>query len=80
VVLEDLRVKEMNASSKGSVEALGRNVCQKAGLNKSMLDLTKCWHEFRRQLAYKLAWAEGGCFCWCRRTIPRRPARMAAVI
>jgi len=57
VVLEDLAVKNMSASAKGTVENPGRNVRQKTGLNRSILD--QGWYEFRRQLEYKLAWAGG---------------------
>jgi putative transposase len=57
VVLEDLRVRNMSASAKGAVDEPGRNVRQKAGLNKAILD--QGWHAFRRMLAYKLAWAGG---------------------
>ena len=57
VVLEDLRVQNMTASARGTVEAPGRNVAQKAGLNRAILD--KGWGELDRQLAYKLAWAGG---------------------
>ena len=44
----------MTASAKGTREEPGRNVTQKAGLNRTILD--KSWGELRRQLAYKLAW------------------------
>ena len=57
VVIEDLKVKNMSASARGSAAAPGRNVRQKAGLNRSILDAS--WGEFARQLEYKLAWAGG---------------------
>lgn len=57
VVIEDLKVRNMSRSAAGSVEAAGRNVRAKSGLNKSILD--QGWFEFRRQLAYKLAWYGG---------------------
>ena len=57
VVMEDLQVRNMSASAKGTQENPGRQVRQKAGLNKAILD--QGWYEFRRQLAYKLAWAGG---------------------
>lgn len=60
VVIEDLKVRNMSRSASGTVEAPGRNVRSKAGLNKSILD--QGWFEFRRQLAYKLAWL-GGQLC-----------------
>jgi putative transposase len=52
--MEDLRVCNMSASAKGTVEAPGR---QKPGLNKAFLD--QGGYAFRRVLAYKLAWAGG---------------------
>lgn len=57
VVLEDLRVRNMSASAKGTAEQPGRNVRAKAGLNKAILD--QGWFEFRRQLEYKQAWRGG---------------------
>ena len=52
VVLEDLKVANMSKSAKGTVEEPGTNVKAKSGLNKSILD--QGWHEFKRQLGYKL--------------------------
>jgi putative transposase len=57
VVIEDLQVKNMSRSTAGTREAPGKNVKAKSGLNKSILD--QGWFEFRRQLAYKLAWNGG---------------------
>ena len=57
VVIEDLKVRNMSRSASGTVEAPGRNVRAKAGLNKSILD--QGWFEFRRQLEYKLKWLGG---------------------
>jgi putative transposase len=57
VVVEDLQVSNMSRSAAGSVEYPGRNVKQKSGLNKSILD--QGWAEFRRQLEYKMLWAGG---------------------
>ena len=57
VVVEDLKVSNMSRSAKGTVDAPGRNVRAKSGLNKSILD--QGWGEFRRQLDYKLAWRGG---------------------
>ena len=56
-VLEDLRVKGMSRSAAGTIESPGRNVRQKAGLNRYILD--QGWSEFARQLAYKLEWRGG---------------------
>lgn len=57
VVVEDLKVSNMSRSAKGTVDAPGRNVRAKSGLNKSILD--QGWGEFRRQLEYKMAWKGG---------------------
>lgn len=53
VRIEKLRVKNMSASAKGTIEEPGRNVRAKAGLNKSILD--QGWSMFRTFLGYKLA-------------------------
>lgn len=57
VVMEDLQVRSMSASARGSAEQPGRNVRAKSGLNKAILD--QGWAEFRRQLAYKMQWNGG---------------------
>ena len=57
VVIEDLKVQNMSRSASGTLDHPGKNVRVKAGLNKSILD--QGWFEFRRQLAYKLAWLGG---------------------
>ena len=56
-IRDSLRTKNMSRSAKGTVEAPGKNVKAKSGLNKSILD--QGWYEFRRQLEYKQAWAGG---------------------
>ncbi|MEV0700169.1 transposase [Saccharopolyspora sp. NPDC050389] len=45
VVIEDLRTKNMTRSVKGTTEEPGRNVRQKAGLNRAILD--KGWHKLQ---------------------------------
>jgi putative transposase len=47
----------MSKSAAGSTDKPGKNVRAKSGLNKAILD--QGWHEFRRQLDYKLAWNGG---------------------
>jgi putative transposase len=53
VVIEKLETDRMTRSAKGSVEAPGRNVRQKAGLNRSILDAG--WSGLAEKLRYKLA-------------------------
>lgn len=53
VVVEALKVRNMSASAKGTADAPGRRVRQKAGLNRAILD--QGWSMFRTMLGYKLA-------------------------
>src|ERR1039457_1719084 len=48
VVLEDLKITNMSASAAGSIEAPGKKVKEKTGLNRSILD--QGWGEFARHL------------------------------
>ena len=57
VCIEDLQVRNMSRSSKGSNEQHGKMVKQKSGLNCTILD--QGWGEFRRQLDYKVSWNGG---------------------
>src|SRR5450755_712543 len=57
VIKEDLRVVNMTASAKGTIEEPGKNVAAKSGLNRRIQD--QGWGEFDRQLAYKLEWRGG---------------------
>ncbi|MGW5415945.1 RNA-guided endonuclease InsQ/TnpB family protein [Actinomadura geliboluensis] len=51
IVHEDLRIANMTHSASGTVEEPGRNVAQKSGLNRSILDAG--WGVFLRVLAHK---------------------------
>lgn len=53
VVMEDLKVQNMSRSAAGTVEQPGKNVAQKRGLNRSILD--QGWGMFRTMLGYKMA-------------------------
>ena len=55
IAMEDLNIKNMSASAKGTLECPGRNVAQKSGLNRSILE--QSWGMIRTQLTYKAAWA-----------------------
>jgi IS605 OrfB family transposase len=57
IVVEDLQIKNMSKSARGTVEEPGRNVAAKAGLNKAILD--QGWGIFRCMLAYKQIWRGG---------------------
>ncbi|AHG85405.1 transposase [Bibersteinia trehalosi] len=57
IYVEDLQVANMSASAKGTAEEHGKNVKQKSGLNRAILD--QSWFEFRRQLDYKTQWRGG---------------------
>jgi putative transposase len=51
VVLEDLRTRNMTSSAKGTITEPGRQVRQKAGLNRAILD--KGWHALELALLSK---------------------------
>ena len=57
VCIEDLQIRNLSKSSKGNAKQHGKNVKQKSGLNRSILD--QGWGEFRRQLTYKMDWSGG---------------------
>lgn len=57
VCIEALKTRNMTASARGTVEDPGRNVRQKAGLNRSILE--HGWFQFEVYLSYKLAAAGG---------------------
>ena len=52
ICVEDLKVSNMSASASGTKESPGKNVRQKSGLNRSILD--QGWYGFFQMLSYKL--------------------------
>ena len=54
VIVEDLRVKNMSRSARGTMEQPGRRVRQKSGLNRSLLDVSPGL--FLQLLEYKCGW------------------------
>ena len=54
IAIEDLKIENMSASTKGTLEEPGKHVRLKSGLNRSIREQT--WGLIRRQLTYK---AEG---------------------
>jgi putative transposase len=57
VYVEGLNIRGMSASARRTMDAPGRQVRAKSGLNKSILD--QGWGKFKRQLDYKLEWQGG---------------------
>lgn len=57
VAVEDLKVKNMSKSAKGSIDKPGSNVKAKADLNKAIL--AQGWSMFVDMLEYKLDWNGG---------------------
>ncbi len=54
IAIEDLAVRNMTRSARGTAEQPGTNVAPKSGLNRTILD--QSWGELREQLEYKAAW------------------------
>tara|TARA_R110002020_G_scaffold28797_12_gene91416 strand:- start:1589 stop:2989 length:1401 start_codon:yes stop_codon:yes gene_type:complete len=52
IIIEDLQLKNMTATAKGTLETPGKNVAAKAGLNKSLLNAGL--GQIREQLKWKL--------------------------
>ncbi|GAG73550.1 unnamed protein product, partial [marine sediment metagenome] len=57
IVMEDLKVKNMTKSIKGTIENPGNNVKAKSGLNRAILD--QRWSTFKDFLSYKMYWYGG---------------------
>ncbi|MFF3788130.1 RNA-guided endonuclease InsQ/TnpB family protein [Streptomyces sp. NPDC001933] len=54
IALESLNTKGMTRSAKGTADKPGKNVRQKAGLNRAILDVG--FAEINRQIEYKARW------------------------
>jgi len=59
LAFESLNLKAMTASARGTVENPGKNVAQKAGLNRAILDVSP--GQIRRMTKYKATWRGGMC-------------------
>jgi putative transposase len=57
IIVEDLKIKNMMASAAGTVEKPGKNIRQKAGLNRTIGD--QAWGKFIAMLRYKMDWRGG---------------------
>ena len=57
ISLEDLKIKNMSKSAKGTLDKKGRNVKAKSGLNREIL--FQGWGIFANQLKYKSEWNGG---------------------
>jgi putative transposase len=55
IAIEDLDIRQMTRSARGTVESPGENVALSADLNRRVYEQT--WGEIRRQLIYKAEWA-----------------------
>ena len=55
IAVEDLAIRNMTRSAKGTIDNPGINVRQKSGLNRSITEQT--WGMIRNQIAYKAEWA-----------------------
>jgi len=53
IYIEDLAIRNMSQSAKGTADAPGKNVKAKTGLNRAILD--QGWYRFRVMLEYKSA-------------------------
>ena len=55
--VEDLKIKSMSQSAKGTLDKLGKKVDQKSGFNKAIV--AQGWSMFFQMLAYKQDWHGG---------------------
>lgn len=65
IIVEDLKVMNMSASGSGTLDAPGKHVKAKSGLNRSILD--QGWGMMVNMLEYKQAWRGG----WVTKVNPR---------
>ncbi|MBM25135.1 MAG: transposase [Chloroflexi bacterium] len=56
IYIEDLKINNMSKSAKGTIEKPGKNVKQKSGLNRSILE--QGWGIFSGMLKYKQDWKD----------------------
>ena len=54
ICMEDSKIRNMTRSAKGTIEQPGKNVRQKAGLNKAIL--AQGWYGLRLKMDYKSKW------------------------
>ncbi|MEN3145708.1 transposase [Neorhizobium sp. IRAMC:178] len=57
ICLEALKIRNMTASARGTIDAPGTNVAQKRGLNRSIMEIG--WYQFEQFLTYKIVAAGG---------------------
>ena len=73
IAVEDLNIKGMTSSAEGTLEEPGKMVKQKAGLNRSILEMG--WGKFVNQLEYKSEWKGGELI----KVDPKNTSRMCSV-
>ena len=73
IVVEDLNIKGMTTSAKGTIEEPGKNIKQKSGLNRSILE--RGWGKLVQNLEYKSEWKGGEVF----KVDPKDTSRMCSV-
>ena len=73
IVVEDLNIKGMTTSAKGTIEEPGKNIKQKSGLNRSILE--RGWGKLVQNLEYKSEWKGGEVV----KVDPKNTSRMCSV-